>query len=833
MASAASRAETASIGTTAEIVSTGTTAQATISTAAPTSEPVSTGTAAETAFLRTTGETVSTGTTAQATISTAAPTSEPVSTGTAAETAFLRTTGETVSTGPIAETVSTGSTAETVSTATTLETSTASTATTSKNTSTGTTGEMASKATTTVMASTATTVETSSATSVSKTVSTDTTVEKLLTATPPETSSTAETTSTEATLETTSMVANVTPTLSSTSKRPTVLIVTTTANAVPSTFTSPKTTVMSVTRPITSRITSITSSVTTTEAPSQTPKSRPTTTTITTAPGAGTRVTSITTATTTTITTTKTTTPLLTEKTLTTRTSTILNTRTTTDAFCVPMKFIRINLIRIKSEEISISWDTSLNTEVRYKVILFINEVEKNQLVTNKRKAVFRELTAGVKYRVVVSVETCNQQGTIQQIIITPSRTLNAITRIRNRDFIPAFEDKKSREYEEFIESFIQDLKRRLDPKIRTLLNDGKMRIVINSILPGSVKVDFKIVYTTEEDITLPEVKNSFSQSLETSEEFIIDLANTTITEQDNCQPGLNDCSGNGTCIRLNASYTCQCNAGFMDTSTNTPGRICEDVDECQTGNNTCSDLALCTNTPGNFSCSCFQQIIDTNPANPGTQCTDPNTCFVKMTNICALSSCLMTTVNDCKGKIAFRMKATLRSKQFTNDLKNPGSEEFRTLSANFINTVVPATRMKLDDNSFNITIIGFQSGSVQVNFLAILNSNSTADFSTLQSVVGDAVKQLDENSSVTITGTTITITEAPIQPQTVPTVQSKPQTENPGWRVAVIVLGALLGVAFLIALTVVLVITYRKKVIRKYNIETSNIVHQIGYSNI
>ncbi|XP_059505973.1 uncharacterized protein LOC132210412, partial [Stegostoma tigrinum] len=545
-----------------------------------------------------------------------------------------------------------------------------------------------------------------------------------------------------------------------------------------------------------------------------------------------------------------------------------------------PTRFVRINLIRVASREISISWDASnAFTLTVYEVILSSAIRQELPFTTNKKKAVFRNLLPDVEYNILVLVKSCSQQQSIQRRIRTRAKVLNARTRIRNRAFVPQLLDRTSRIYKQFVNNFIQDLLRRVTLRFLSLYNRNLLRIVIIRLTPGSVTVDFNIALSLNENVTLRETAEIFAKSLNTSTEFDIDITNTNIAERDSCQPEFNDCSDNGTCTRQNSTYTCQCNTGFNDTSPNVPGRICEDIDECQTGkdtcsalatctntpgnftcnclagtidtdpanpgaqckdidecqngNNTCSDLAVCRNIPGNFSCSCFQGIIDTNLANPGTQCIDPNICFINNGNICTLSDCMVSTVSNCNNKIAFRMQVILRSRVFSNDLRNPVSEAYRNLSNSFMNTVVPRTQVNLNDRSFNIFIVGFQNGSIVINFLAVLNDTSTVNRSRLLTAVGAAVKALDNNSLITITGTTQLTTEAPVQPQTAPTLQSKPGTENPGWKAAVIVLGSILGVALLTILAAVLTLLYTKKKSRSYSVETSDIVRQINYSNL
>ncbi|GCC36319.1 hypothetical protein chiPu_0014813 [Chiloscyllium punctatum] len=415
---------------------------------------------------------------------------------------------------------------------------------------------------------------------------------------------------------------------------------------------------------------------------------------------------------------------------------------------------------------------------------------------------------------------------------------------LRSRVFSNDLKNPASEAYRNLSDSFINTVV----PRTQTNLDDRSFNIFIVGFQSGSVVVNFLAVLNDTSTVN----RSSLLTAVGAAVKALDSNSSVTITERDRCQSGLNDCSGNGTCIQQNATFTCQCNVGFNDTRPNTPGRICEDIDECQTGSNKCSALATCTNTPGSFMCNCLTGTMDTNPANPGTQCTDIDECQTGNNTCSALATCTNTFRNftcsclvgttdnnpanpgtQCTDKIAFRMQVILRSRAFSNDLKNPASEAYRNLSDSFINTVVPRSQTNLDDRSFNIFIVGFQSGSVVVNFLAVLNDTSTVNRSSLLTAVGAAVKALDSNSSVTITGSTQLTTEAPIQSQTVPTLQSNPGTENPGWRVAVIVLGSVLGVALLTILAVVLALMYAKKKSRGYSIETSDIVRQINYSNL
>ncbi|XP_048459149.1 protein jagged-2-like [Rhincodon typus] len=539
---------------------------------------------------------------------------------------------------------------------------------------------------------------------------------------------------------------------------------------------------------------------------------------------------------------------------------------------------------------------------------------------TQEKAAELRNLRPDVEYRIIIQTTTCGQMQSLTRTVRTVAIVLEVSTRITNVQFDRDLEDKQSQTFKDFERNFIADLVRGFNENFRELHGRGRLRIEINSIRSGSILVNFTVAVSTNVTAPTATVSDVLTTSLNTSERFNVDLQNTSITERDSCQPGLNDCSGNGTCIRLNATYTCQCNVGFNDTSPSTPGRICEDIDECQTGNstcsalasctntpgnftcsclagtmdtnpanpgtqcedidecqtgnstcsalatctntpgnftcsclagtmdtnpanpgtqckdidecrtgnNTCSDLAVCTNTPGNFSCSCFQGILDSKPSSPGTQCNDPNDCFTNE-DPCALFQCL--TNNDCPTRRMFKTIIILKSKNFTNDLRNPASEAFLNLSSEIRNAVVQPVQTALQDNTFNITIFGFQNGSVVANILSSLNNASNITDATLQMAIVAAIRTVDSQATVNVTGTPQVTTLAPTTSQTVSTLQAP--ADNSGFRVAVIVLGVILGVALLLILAGILAMVCMKRKSGQYLISGSDMLQRYNYANM
>ncbi|GCB82440.1 hypothetical protein scyTo_0022001 [Scyliorhinus torazame] len=158
-------------------------------------------------------------------------------------------------------------------------------------------------------------------------------------------------------------------------------------------------------------------------------------------------------------------------------------------------------------------------------------------------------------------------------------------------------------------------------------------------------------------------------------------------------------------------------------------------------------------------------------------------------------------------------------------------SDEYKNLAAEITEVLVPAARNRLNDSAFNIIIVGFQNGSVLVNLLLLLNNTSNITADTLESVIADAIKSVDNQSSVTVTGAALVTTPAPTTPQTVLTGQTP--SDNSGFKVAVIVLGVILGVALLVILAIVLTMVCMMKKSGRYFISGSDMLQRFSYKYI
>ncbi|XP_046761814.1 uncharacterized protein LOC112530909 [Gallus gallus] len=135
--------------------------------------------------------------------------------------------------------------------------------------------------------------------------------------------------------------------------------------------------------------------------------------------------------------------------------------------------------------------------------------------------------------------------------------------------------NKSSTEFKKFEAKFIEEIKKHLPPMILKLIEEGKMRIVINSLSNGSVIASFSIVLDGGENLTKTEISDAFTEALNMSTVLKADLKRTVIEARNSCQPGFNDCSRNATCTAEGATYSCQCSEGFTDNSPQVPGRVC------------------------------------------------------------------------------------------------------------------------------------------------------------------------------------------------------------------------------------------------------------------
>ncbi|NWI39380.1 UROL1 protein, partial [Picathartes gymnocephalus] len=229
------------------------------------------------------------------------------------------------------------------------------------------------------------------------------------------------------------------------------------------------------------------------------------------------------------------------------------------------------------STMIQFSWKPQGGTgDGPYTVRLQGKAGEMEERILNETSTAFENLRSGHQYQISVDVATCSKNVNTSLTVQTAAEVYSGTTRITSEDFKPEYQNKSSAEFKDFEKMFIMEITKHLPENIQELINGTKIRIVINSIKAGSVIVDFDIVLDVGQNITKAEVSDAFTEALNRTTVFEVDLQKTVIEARNSCQPGLNDCDQNAACTAEGATYSCQCNKGFADKSPQVPGRVCQ-----------------------------------------------------------------------------------------------------------------------------------------------------------------------------------------------------------------------------------------------------------------
>ncbi|NWS01800.1 UROL1 protein, partial [Motacilla alba] len=228
------------------------------------------------------------------------------------------------------------------------------------------------------------------------------------------------------------------------------------------------------------------------------------------------------------------------------------------------------------SRTIQFSWKPQGGTaDSPYTVRLLGKQGEAQQKSLNETSTAFENLLSAHQYQISVDVSTCSKNVSASLTVQTAAEVYSGTTRITSEDFKDEYQNKSSTEFKEFEKKFIMEITKHLPQKMQELKNGTKIRIVINSIEAGSVIVNFKIVLDVGQNITKSEISDAFTEALNRSTLFEVDLNKTFIEARNSCKPGLNDCDQNAACTAEEATYSCQCNKGFTDASPQVPGRVC------------------------------------------------------------------------------------------------------------------------------------------------------------------------------------------------------------------------------------------------------------------
>ncbi|XP_075053400.1 uncharacterized protein LOC142139577 isoform X2 [Mixophyes fleayi] len=429
-------------------------------------------------------------------------------------------------------------------------------------------------------------------------------------------------------------------------------------------------------------------------------------------------------------------------------------------------------------------------------------------ITTSESRVNFTNLLPLIQYQISVQQNSCPQKGNYTTAVWTTARVFAAQIRVTNQEYKPGYGNKNDPAFQDFEKNFVIELLKFLSALLQNLINSGQMRVVLISLKAGSVIVDYEIVTNVNDNFTVANVAADFTDALNQSTALIIDPKSYVFQAQNSCSADLNGCSENAACTSIYGTYTCQCFAGFNDTSPDVPGRLCQDINECVSGNNNCSQLASCANTVGSYECQCYTGINDQNATNPGRDCLDPVTCYSAATFCNKNFTCINSKANICSNTQAFPCSVLMKDKSFTTDLYNPSSASYINLSSFFTVNLTNHMKTKLSVSSFQIILVGFRPGSVNAHFMAVTNSSTPISSSALQEALTSGVQDLSKDATVIVTPAIITV----------------PEAQDYSWRTATIVIAVLLGAFLLIVVILSALWIYTKNRVGKFSPEKSSV---------
>ncbi|KAI1893531.1 hypothetical protein AGOR_G00124690 [Albula goreensis] len=486
---------------------------------------------------------------------------------------------------------------------------------------------------------------------------------------------------------------------------------------------------------------------------------------------------------------------------------------------CEGSRVTKINLKKITSKQISVSWSgKNLTPDMEY-IVKLKQGSDKNETVSTERRVQFTDLLPGVTYTLIIEYLSCGGNEQITRNITTAAKIYESSTRIPDDTFLPAYKNHSSPKFKEYVANFKEEIKKNLPMDYQNFIKQNDMRFVVIQIRRGSVIIDFDLITNVDVELSTPSIRRTVINALNMSA-LKVDFNQTTVIEADTCDRGSDLCSENGNCIRDGPTYVCKCKEGFRDHNPSIPGTDCQKdalttvspssgqtthsgKDNCD---GKCSSLAECTSTPaGKRECQCYDGLIDENTSNPGKLCRDPVDCFHEVTNLCSSGNKCLKSKSVCSLKNLFKSTVELKSWQFHPALYNPENQDWKTTSTNFTIAVEYYMRHILSDESFNLSIVGFQRGSVVVRMVFGFDGDNTLYPKTLEKALQDGVSaHLDKHSSVTVEA--ISLVE---------------ENSRGGWQVATIVLGVVLGIVVLVIVIAGVAFALRRRVncSRSYNV--------------
>ncbi|XP_054611320.1 uromodulin-like 1 isoform X2 [Dunckerocampus dactyliophorus] len=238
---------------------------------------------------------------------------------------------------------------------------------------------------------------------------------------------------------------------------------------------------------------------------------------------------------------------------------------------------INLQSANITGTSFCVYWSSLTPTQQTYLVVLSEGSDIIDTWTTEQTMMEIKELQPGVYYNVTVKIHSNESQGDVLYIALkTEAQTLDATARITNIAFTPDLQNASSRAYKNLTASLKEEIYRSLSPELKAMVNSSEVRIEIRSFSPGSVVVNFTMIFSPSPSQDITTTSTALLYALMNSSLYTVDENNTSINDFDECVPGINDCSQWATCTNTWGSYSCTCLDGFMDTNPQRPGRACQ-----------------------------------------------------------------------------------------------------------------------------------------------------------------------------------------------------------------------------------------------------------------
>ncbi|KAM8898082.1 uromodulin-like 1 [Spinachia spinachia] len=243
---------------------------------------------------------------------------------------------------------------------------------------------------------------------------------------------------------------------------------------------------------------------------------------------------------------------------------------------CPPPSITSVWSANVSGTAFDVYWSSWTNQT--YQVVLSTRSEIVGSWMTNQRMVEARDLQPGVLYNITVTPSSCGNQGeTLGILVKTDALTLDATTRLTNIKFTADLHNTSSQAYENLTESIREEIYQSLSVEMKAMVDSGRVRIDIRSFSPGSVVVNFTIVFASSRSKDIGDVSKALLDSLMNSTKYTVDENNTSTNDFNECALGENDCSQKATCTNTWGSYSCVCLEGLVDNSPKRPGRACQE----------------------------------------------------------------------------------------------------------------------------------------------------------------------------------------------------------------------------------------------------------------